>query len=217
MRDIVAIRRSCAGFTLIEVLVVSLISSILILGIVAFMQTQLRVGQAFHASVDHQRLVHGLGRIASSVQRLATPLGATNITPLAQGLAIEYVAGLSTRNCFHVPVEPHTQIREVMSLTGQTLYCESSYTSPQGEVKYDRQPLLSHIDDFAVEVIRSDSRTSTSTNTAGTSEDLSPCLAAVDLSISHEHPLTEKRQQLAQRVVFPQCSTSDRQVARQSS
>lgn len=183
--------RKNLGFTLVEALVVSVLSSALILGCVSFLQVQIKSGLLVHEQdqLNHQ-FDSTFRRFHRSLERLRLPLGEASLELDDQRMTVRYVAGEQTRNCHGTRVLMNSRVVDRFISKSNVLSCLSMYTDQQGQTKRDQQPLLNAVRDFKVRAVHLSTET---------------CIDAVDVYIALDAPLLSRQDQ-SYRIIYPKCS-----------
>lgn len=181
--------RLTKGFTLVEILVASLLGTFLLLAAVGFFQSQLQMTQNLHRSLVAQQHVQQIFlRLARSIRQVQLPLGPGHVLGGPNQLQVGYWAGNKTVNCFGTLVLPGTFIEESFELFGDNLRCLSVYIDVNGLSKTDHQPLMHSVARFDVNVLRLQS---------------DECADAVDVFIAYK--VGDRALEKAKRILFPKC------------
>ncbi len=142
------------GFTLVEVLLASVLAAALVIGCTSFLQVQLHSGVVLN---ERDRIADefesAFNRMAQSVERLQLPFGHSEIEVSDSGVVVRYHAGEYTRNCHGTLVQPGAFVVDLFELNQHVLSCQSDYFDINGVKKQDQQPFLNNVKAFHVKTI----------------------------------------------------------------
>jgi len=135
-----------AGFTLIEMLFVTALSSALAIGCLSFVKVQLHMANQIHLDIQQE---HDWSQVVIRVQQSldrAIQLGSSDSIVLDDhSLVVVLEADDHTANCFGTPVQEFSMLRERFYLSGDRFMCRSEYTDIDGQSKRDTQSISNDI------------------------------------------------------------------------
>ena len=134
------------GFTLIEMLFVTALSSALAIGCLSFVKVQLHMANQIHLDIQQE---HDWSQVVIRVQQTldrAIQLGSSDSIAVDEhSLVVSLETDHSTTNCFGTPVQAHSLLRERFYLSGDRFMCRSEYTDIDGQSKRDTQSITNDI------------------------------------------------------------------------